>query len=136
MGAVPSGAAMRRMLYPAIAKISRIRNSFAVAIKKALQLAGQLDGIDMTGKPIYIDWPDTLPRDPQEMAQIANIRTGGKQTQSIKRALMDLDELSEDEAERELESIRDEVAESMPMLDSPNTDQDTDDEKEDEREGV
>lgn len=129
MGSVPSGAAMRRMLYPAIAKISRIRNSFTPAIKKAVALACALDGIRMAGKPVYIDWPDTLPRDPQEMAQIASIRTGGKQTQSVKRALMDLDELSEDEAEKELESIQDEQTESMPMIDTPNND-DTDDERE------
>lgn len=130
MGAVPSGAAMRRMLYPAIAKISRIRNSFTPAIKKAVMLACALDGLNMDGKPVYIDWPDTLPRDPEEMARIADIRTGGKQTQSVKRALMDLDELSEDEAEKELESIRDEQAESMPMLDNDNAPKDSEDEQE------
>lgn len=139
-GAIPSGAAMRRMLYGAISKISRLRNRFTAAIRQAFIAAASLSGADLKDKPIYIDWPDVLPRDPLEQAQIADYRTGGKQTQSVKRAIMELDELDEDDAEAELESIRDEQAAAMPMLD-PNrlpmdedADQDTD--SEDEREGV
>ena len=139
-GAIPSGAAMRRMLYGTISKISRLRNSFTRAIKEAVTAAAALCGSDMSQIQIYIDWADSLPRDPLEQAQIADLRTGGKQTQSVKRAIMELDELDEDDAEAELESIRDEQAAAMPMLD-PNrlpmdedADQDTD--SEDEREGV
>lgn len=117
-GAVPSGAAMRRMMYSAIGKVSRIRNSFTPAIKRALIGAAELSGDDLSKTPIYINWPDILPRDPLEQAQIADLRTGSKQTQSVKRALMSLDGLDEDEAEAELESIRDEQADAMPMLDS------------------
>lgn len=115
-GAVPSGAAMRRMLYSAISKVSRIRNHFAPAIKKAIKMASVLSGYSLMDAPIYIDWPDTLPRDPLEMARVAQIRTGSKQTQSVKRAIMDLDELSESDAEAELESIRDDQMEAMPGM--------------------
>lgn len=139
-GAIPSGAAMRRMLYPVIGKISRLRNRFTPAIRKALLAAAALSGKDISDKPIYIDWPDVLPRDPLEMAQIADVRTGGKQTQSIKRAIMDLDELDEDDAESELASIREEQEAAMPMLDSLNSRQADEEEEpegpEDEREGV
>lgn len=138
-GAIPSGAAMRRMLYPVISKISRLRNRFTPAIRKALQAAAALSGQDISDKPIYIDWPDVLPRDPMEMAQIADMRTGGKQTQSIKRAIMDLDELDEDDAEAELESIRDEQSSAMPMLDSFSSrqaEEEDDPEAETPREGV
>lgn len=117
-GSIPSGAAMRRMLYSAISKISRLRNTFTPAIRKAINYAASLSGLDMNDKPIYIDWPDTLPRDPLEQAQIADVRTGGKQTQSVKRAIMELDELDEDDAEAEVEVILDENAIAMPMLDS------------------
>lgn len=117
-GAIPSGAAMRRMLYPAISKISRLRNRFTLAIRQALKLAASMSGSSLNETPIYIDWPDILPRDPLEQARIAEIRTGGKQTQSIKRAIMDMDELDEDDAEAELESIRDEQSDAMPMLES------------------
>ena len=118
-GSIPSGAAMRRMLYGAISKISRLRNSFTGAIRQALVAAASLSGGSLKDKPIYIDWPDILPRDPLEQAQIADIRTGGKQTQSVKRAIMELDDFDEDDAEAELESILDEAALAMPMLEPP-----------------
>lgn len=135
-GVVPSGAAMRRMLYSTISKISRLRNRFTPAIRKATQAAAKLSGGDLSDKPIYIDWPDVLPRDPLEQAQIADVRTGGKQTQSVKRAIMELDELDEDDAEAELDSIRDEQTDAMPLLDQLNRAQMDDQETEDEREGV
>lgn len=128
-GNVPSGAAMRRMLYSAVSKVARIRNHFAPAIKKALKLASVLSGNSLMDKAIYIDWPDTLPRDPLEMAQVAQIRTGAKQTQSVKRAIMDMDELSESDAEAELESIRDDQAEAMPGLDGPPSTPEEDDDE-------
>lgn len=136
-GAVPSGAAMRRMLYGTISKISRLRNRFTPALRQALKAAAALSGGDLSDTPIYIDWPDVLPRDPLEQAQIADIRTGGKQTQSVKRAIMELDELDEDDAEAELESIREEQSDAMPMLDSFSSRQpDEPDDPEDERDGV
>ena len=135
-GAVPSGAAMRRMLYSAIGKISRLRNRFTPAIKKALTAAAALSGVDLKDKPIYIDWPDVLPRDPLEQAQIADVRTGNKQTQSVKRAIMELDDLDEDDAETELQIILDEQAAAMPMLDALRLPMDDEKQTDDEREGV
>jgi hypothetical protein len=135
-GAVPSGAAMRRMLYSAIGKISRLRNRFTPAIKKALTAAAALSGADLKDKPIYIDWPDVLPRDPLEQAQIADVRTGNKQTQSVKRAIMELDDLDEDDAETELQIILDEQAAAMPMLDALRLPMDDEKQTDDEREGV
>ena len=138
-GAVPSGAAMRRMLYSAISKISRLRNRFTPAIKKALMAAAALSGADLKDKPIYIDWPDVLPRDSLEQAQIADARTGGKQTQSVKRAIMELDDLDEDDAEAELESILDEQTAAMALLEPIRTPADDDaetNEADDTREGV
>ena len=58
------------MLYSPVAKVSRIRNHFAPAIKKALKLASVLSGNSLMDEPIYIDWPDTLPRDPKELAEV------------------------------------------------------------------
>ncbi len=115
-GQVPSGSAMRRMLYSAMDKVNRLHSAFEPGMKQALVLCSELGSQPLTGKPLYINWPDSLPKDPQEMAQIASVRTGGKQTQSVKRALMMLDELDEDSAERELEVIRDEQAENEVMF--------------------
>ena len=136
-GAVPSGAAMRRMLYSAISKISRLRNRFTPAIKQALAAAAALSGTDLKDKPIYIDWPDVLPRDPLEQAQIADVRTGSKQTQSVKRAIMELDDLDEDDAESELQIILDEQAAAMPLIEPINKlPMDDMEDAEDKREGV
>lgn len=137
-GAIPSGAAMRRMLYSVISKISRLRNSFTPAIRQAIRAAAALSGYDLSDTPIYIDWPDVLPRDPEELARIADIRTGGKQTQSVKRAIMELDELDEDDAEAELESIKDEQTDAMPLLEQLKRKRfdDDDDDSDDRLEGV
>ena len=77
-----------------------------------------------------------LPRDPLEQAQIADVRTGNKQTQSVKRAIMELDDLDEDDAESELQIILDEQAAAMPMLDALRLPMDDEKQTDDEREGV
>jgi hypothetical protein len=135
-GAIPSGAAMRRMLYSAIGKVNRIRNSFSPALQKAFLLASELSGGSLDNKLIYIKWPDTLPRDPLEEAQVANTRTGGGQTQSIKRAIMQLDDLSEEEAEAELEAIQDDKATAMAGMMEATAPTEDEPEADDEAEGV
>jgi hypothetical protein len=58
-----------------------------------------------------------------EMATVAQIRTGGKATISQKTALMKLDGLTEEQADAELQRIKDEEAVADPSIfnqDTPN----------------
>ncbi|MDT2258282.1 hypothetical protein P7H06_00050 [Paenibacillus larvae] len=62
-----------------------------------------------------IQFKDGLPDDELEMANLTSIRTGGKPTLSQKTALMRLDDMTEEQAEAELERIRREEREEMPV---------------------
>lgn len=104
-GQVPSGSALHRMLMSALGKIARIRAAFDKSLIHAIRLCSQLDNCDLSHTPLYIRWQDGLPGDPQEQATIAATRTGSKQTQSVKRAIMALDKLDEDSAEKEFAVI-------------------------------
>ncbi|MGE2643632.1 hypothetical protein ACQH7H_23800, partial [Escherichia coli] len=55
-----------------------------------------------------VKFKDGLPKDEMEMAQIASTRTGGAITMSQKTALMYQDDLTEEQAEREIERIKEE----------------------------
>lgn len=106
-GAIPSGSALRRMMLLPIAKVSRIRVNFEPALREAVRLAAKAEGKELG--EISITWFDGLPDDPMETAQIASIRTGGQQTKSVMKAIMDADGLSEQDAEAEAERIREEA---------------------------
>ncbi|MEV3091120.1 hypothetical protein ABNE82_22595, partial [Paenibacillus larvae] len=62
-----------------------------------------------------IQFKDGLPDDELEMANLTSIRTGGKPTLSQKTALMRLDDMTEEQAEAELERIRREEQEEAPV---------------------
>jgi hypothetical protein len=58
-------------------------------------------------EPAYpvINWRDGIPQDPKEAAEVAQIRTGNKPTQSVKDAIRELDGISDAEAEAVLARI-------------------------------
>jgi len=103
-GSIPSGTALRRMMISPLAKVSRIREKLDPALKNALKMAAQLDGVRVD--EISIAWKDGLPDDPKESAEIMNIRTGNKATISQYSAIQQLDGRSDDDIESELELIR------------------------------
>lgn len=102
-GAIPSGSALRRLMISPLAKVARIRARMDDALKEAFRLCGVLGGVDMAD--VSITWQDGLPGDPKEEAEIVKIRTGDAQTMSVKRALMQYDGMSEDDAEDEIATI-------------------------------
>lgn len=103
-GSIPSGTALRRMMISPLAKVGRIREKLDPALKKALKMAAQLDGIKIDD--ISITWQDGLPDDPKESAEIMQIRTGSKATISQYSAIQKLDGRTDEDIDAELELIR------------------------------
>jgi hypothetical protein len=115
IGNVPSGSALKKMFMSALSKVARIRMRFDPAMKKALSLCGQLNGVSFENMPISITWQDGLPSDAKEESEVLASRTGNKATMSVKRALMQFDGMSEEQAEQEMELINEEDAMNNPM---------------------
>jgi hypothetical protein len=112
-GQIPSGAALKRLMVSALAKVNRIRMKFDPALKRVLKLYGELSGVKIEN--ISITWQDGLPGDPLEEANIINLRTGGKPTMSQRRAIKQYDGLTGEEAEAELELLAEEEIAANPL---------------------
>lgn len=134
LGTAASGTALKRMLISPLAKTKRIRNSVDIALKKAIKLCSQLGGeniVDLSKEKINIFWQDGLPNDDLEEANIMNVRTGGKATISQYSAIKRLDNLTDEDAQSELDAIQVEESVSNPMnslnmfndLDNQNSDE-------------
>lgn len=94
-----SGAIKARFM-PILAKVNRIRAHVDRAFRDAIWTAMQLENYANAGvdgfepyEPVYprINWRDGVPQDPKEAAEVAQIRTGGKPTQSVIDAIKELD---------------------------------------------
>lgn len=75
-GVAESGRAMKYRLVRTLAKIARKRAYFTAALRKALYLAQCLDvlhGARYTPETPQIEWPDGLPNDPRESAELEEI---------------------------------------------------------------
>lgn len=134
LGTAASGTALKRMLISPLAKTKRVRNNVDIALKKAIKLCSQLGGeniVDLSKEKINIFWQDGLPNDDLEEANIMNIRTGGKATISQYSAIKRLDNLTDEDAQSELDAIQVEESVSNPMnslnmfndLDNQNSDE-------------
>ncbi|WP_235957060.1 phage portal protein [Paenibacillus apii] len=98
-----SGAIKARFM-PILAKVNRIRAHVDRALRDAIWTAMQLENFANKGvdgfepyEPVYprINWRDGIPIDEKEAAEVANIRTGGKPTQSVLDAIKTLDGVDE-----------------------------------------
>ncbi|MBT2714730.1 phage portal protein [Bacillus sp. ISL-57] len=115
-----SGLAVKWRMNPLLSKINRKRQYYNKALKHVLLLAQLLEHAKSITKPEYeitvpkIKFKDGLPDDEMEQAQIAQVRTSGKATQSQISAIMEVHGYTEEQAEIELERIRkEEEAESF-----------------------
>lgn len=108
-----SGAIKARFM-PILAKVNRIRAHVDRAFRDAIWTAMQLENYanqNVEGfesyKPIYprINWRDGIPQDPKEAAEVAQIRTGGKPTQSVADAIKGLDGVDDATAEEMVRRI-------------------------------
>lgn len=109
-----SGLSIKWRMNSLLAKINRKRQYYDKGLKQVLYIAQLLEHAKSAIKPDYsvikprIKFKDGLPDDELEQAQIMQIRTAGAATISQKTAIMHMDDLTEEQAEKELQRIRDE----------------------------
>lgn len=110
-----SGLAIKFRMNSLLAKINRKRQFYEKGLKELFLVAQLLEHERLGNKAGYeifepiIHFKDGLPQDDAELANIMNVRTGGKATISQKSALMRLDDLTEEQAEAELKRIEEEA---------------------------
>lgn len=114
-GNVPSGSALKRMLFNARAKIGRMQAAYNFAFKRIFEALTIMLNTPVSAQNISITWGDGLPDDEMENAQIINLRTGGASTLSRYSALKRYDRLSEADIETELEMIDEDKASNSPI---------------------
>jgi hypothetical protein len=113
-----SGLAIKWRLNSLLAKINRKRQYYDKALKRIFTIA-QLIETDRKGKVDFkpftphIKFKDGLPEDEMEKATIMQIRTGAKATLSQKRAIMELENISEEQAQQILDELEEEAVSSM-----------------------
>jgi hypothetical protein len=113
-----SGLAIKWRLNSLLAKINRKRQYYDKALKRIFTIA-QLVEMDrktkVEFKPFspHIKFKDGLPEDEMEKATIMQIRTGAKATISQKRAIMELENLTEEQAQQILDELEEEAMSSM-----------------------
>lgn len=112
-GMVESGSALKRLMIAPLAKAQRLRMRLDPALKKAIKLCSQTGKVDLTNSPINIAWQDGIPDDEREQAETMAIRlgsTGGARTISVRTAIKRLDNMSDIEAEAEMDRIAEDLA--------------------------
>ena len=113
-----SGLAIKWRLNSLLAKINRKRQYYDKALKRIFTIA-QLLEMDRMGSVGYtpfkpsIKFQDGLPKDEMEMATIMQVRTGAKATISQKRAIMELENVTEEQAQIILDEMEDEAMTAM-----------------------
>lgn len=95
---------IKARFFPLLSKVKRIRAHVDKAIRDSLYNAMRLENFANEGvegftpyEPDYpsIIWKDGIPRDEKEEAEIAQIRTGNKATQSVRDAVKKLDNVGD-----------------------------------------
>lgn len=118
-----SGLAIKWRMNSLLAKVNRKRQYYNRGLKRVFTIAQLLESA--VGKADYelftpiVKFKDGLPKDEMEMAQIAATRTGGAVTMSQKTALMYQDDLTEEQAEHEIERIKQEQEEQQSTFADP-----------------
>lgn len=107
-GRATSGTTMRLRMVNPLMKARRIVDSLHNSIQLALSQVSTMGYQPLEKEKIQIEWFDGLPDDPVEEANIMAIRTGNKPTISQKRAIMLLGDMTEEQAEKILQEIKDE----------------------------
>lgn len=110
-----SGLSIKWRMNSLLSKINRKRQYYEKGLKRVYLIAQMLEnavGIDTYNVSIpKLKFKNGLPKDAMEEANIMAIRTGGKPTISQKSAMMILDDLTEAQAEAEIERMENEAPE-------------------------
>lgn len=109
-----SGLAIKFRLSSLLAKINRKRQFYDKGLQWTIFLAQTLEESrtnKLGFKPFTpnIKFQDGLPKDDLEQANIMSLRTGGKPTLSQKSALMEMDGLTEEQADAEIDRMAEEA---------------------------
>ncbi len=110
-----SGLSIKWRMNSLLSKINRKRQYYEKGLKRVYLVAQQLEnavGIDSYKVTVpKLKFKTGLPKDEMEQANIMAIRTGGKATLSQKSAMAQLDDLTEEQVEAELERMEEEEPE-------------------------
>lgn len=124
-----SGLSIKWRLNSLLAKVNRKRQYYDKALKRVFKIAQMLEfdrktKVDFKPFEPKIKFQDGLPKDEMEQAQIMQIRTGAKSTISQKRAIMEIENISEEQAQQILDEIEDEtLVSAMSSMDSFQTEE-------------
>jgi hypothetical protein len=138
-----SGLAIKFRMNSLLAKINRKRQYYDRTLRRVLLIAQLLEDtkidIDYKITDPTIKFKDGLPDDEFEQAQIYSLRLGGKATISQRTALMQLDNLTEEQAEAEIKRMKEETdaeaAVSSSVFNEPDQDESADGTQDKEKEG-
>lgn len=118
-----SGLAIKWRMNNLLAKINRKRQYYARGLKQIFNVAQLLEqavGIaDYELTVPQLSFQDGLPKDDTQEATVMNIRTGGAKTISQKTAIMRMEGMTEEQADAEIERIKEEEQSSMPAVGDP-----------------
>ncbi|WP_241254553.1 phage portal protein [Brevibacillus sp. SYP-B805] len=121
------GVAIKARFMPILSKIKRIRVHVDRAFRDALWTAMELENFANEGvegftkyEPVYptIAWKDGIPRDEKELAEIMQIRTGGKPTIDVQSAIKRMDEVDDDKAREIMTRIEEDEKTANGFVDS------------------
>lgn len=117
MGGAESARALKLRMINPLAKVARIATNITAPLKEAIAACTQLDDNfqSIQAKDIRINWFDGLPDDETEDQELIQIQNGGKPTMSHLRSIMQANYMDEDQAQEELDRIREEDAAAMPV---------------------
>jgi hypothetical protein len=120
-----SGLSIKWRMSSLLAKINRKRQYYEKGLKDVLLIAQLLEHTKLSKDALgyevttpKIEFKDGLPDDEKETAVIAQLRTGGKPIQSQISAIMEARGLTEEQAKKEVERIREDEKESDGFVDS------------------
>ena len=114
-----SGLAIKWRMNSLLAKINRKKQYYSKGLKQVFYIAQKLE--EVLGIAEYevtvpvLHFQDGLPKDEMEQANIMQIRTGGAKTLSQKSAIMQLNDMTEAQAEVEIERIKEEEESAMSV---------------------
>lgn len=116
-----SGLAIKWRMNSLLTKINRKRQYYQKGLKTIFYIA-QLLEVNLGVADYQLTMPilhfnDGLPKDEMEQTNIMAIRTGGAVTMSQKTAIMRLNNMTEQQAEEEIERIKGEQEEQMAQVD-------------------
>ncbi|MCY9582494.1 phage portal protein [Paenibacillus alvei] len=119
--------AIKSRMMPILSKVTRIRTHVERAIRDAVWTAMELENFAnrevkdfVPYEPVYptIIWADGLPKDDKELAEIAQIRTGGKPTLDVHTAIKRLDGLDDSHAAAIMTRITQDEKDAYGTVDS------------------